>query len=112
MKKAFFTWVIFFCFSSHSQQSTDLKLNLFFDVNKYDLTREHLMQIDFAINSKKLTIIGIKGFADSTGSKSFNMELSRKRARAVFHYLNSQHYSDSINIEYFGEQHVANNDMF
>ena len=70
------------------------------------------MQIDFAINSEKLTIIGIKGFSDTTGSKSFNMELSRKRAKAVFHYLNSQHHSDSINIEYFGEQHVPDNDMF
>src|SRR5215204_1991011 len=100
MKKALFFWIIFFCLSSYSQQSTDLKLNLFFDVNKYDLTKEHLMQIDSAIINKKLITTGIRGFADSTGSKSFNRELSRKRAWAVFHYLNSQHDSNSINIEY------------
>lgn len=112
MKKASFIWVVFFCFSSQSQQLTGLKLNLFFDVNKHDLTKEHLMQIDSAIVSKELAITNIKGFADSTGSNRFNMELSRKRARAVFHYLNSQKYSDSINIEYFGEQHPAEHEPF
>ncbi len=87
-------------------------MNLFFDINKYDLTNEHLMLIDSAVISKKLTITCIKGFADSTGTNSYNIELSRKRAAAVYTYFKSKHYIDSVNIEYFGEQQATGKDIF
>ena len=105
---------LFFCFlslgfyCSYSQSVTNSNLNLFFDVNKYDLTNEHLILIDSAMAGKKLTITCIKGFADTTGVTSFNIELSRKRATAVYNYINDHHRIDSfVTVEYFGEQHAA-----
>jgi len=95
---------LFFWISSYSQQSPDLKLNLFFDVDKYDLTKEHLLLIDSAISSKNMAVISIKGFADSTGNGAYNMDLSQKRALTVFRYFANRHYSDSMIIDYFGEQ--------
>jgi outer membrane protein OmpA-like peptidoglycan-associated protein len=111
MKKFLFLNSLFFSISSFSQQSPDLKLELFFDINKYELTKAHQIQIDSAIFSRELTITGIRGFADSTGSNSYNMDLSQKRAKAVYHYFKRQPYPDSISIDFLGEQHTAGKDI-
>jgi len=111
MKKLLFLSGLFFSISSFSQQKPDLKLELFFDVNKYELTKAHRMQIDSAIISRGLTITGIRGFADSTGNASYNIDLSQKRAKAVFRYFDGQANSDSISIEFVGEQHTAGKDI-
>src|ERR1043165_4360843 len=77
-------------------------LNLFFDVNKYELTDEHKVQIDNILGGK--VIMCIKGYADTTGTKAYNKTLSRKRADEVFKYLKKK----IINLklpEYLGEQH-------
>lgn len=109
-KSLVFDWFFFFYISSFSQQNCDLKLELFFDVNKSVLTKKHLMLIDSAIISKNL-VTTIKGFADSTGNAAYNMDLSQKRAWAVFQYFTNHHYSDPITVEYFGEQNAAGSDM-
>ena len=109
MKKGLFFYFLSFGFCcAYSQSVTNSSLNLFFDVNKYDLNNEHFMLIDSAMAGKKLTITCIKGFADTTGATSFNIELSRKRATAVYNYINDHHRTDSfVTVEYFGEQHAA-----
>ena len=107
MKKILLFTSLFFSISSFSQQIPDLKLELFFDVNKSALTDQHLKLIDSTIISKNLVPITIKGFADSTGNASYNMDLSQRRAWSVFQYFTSHHYPDSISIEYFGEQKAA-----
>lgn len=111
MKRILLFGSIFFSISSFSQDR-DLKLELFFDVNKSAVTTHHLTLIDSMIIRQNLVITVIKGFADSTGSNSSNMDLSRKRAWAVYKYLKEKQSGDSINIEYFGEQHAAGKEMF
>ena len=112
MKKILLFSGLFFSISSFSQQGPALKLELFFDVNRSALTKHHLMLIDSVIISKNMVIVAIKGFADSTGNASYNMALSQKRALAVFQYLVSHHYSDSISVEYFGEQNTAGSEFY
>src|SRR6188508_1252236 len=107
MKRILLITTLFFSISSFSQQNPDLNLELFFDVNNSVLTKQHLILIDSAIIGKNLLVTTINGFADSTGDASFNMDLSQKRAWAVFQYFVSHHYSNSINVEYFGEQNPA-----
>ena len=111
MKKILLFATLFFSISSFSQQNSDLKLELFFDVNRYVLTIQHLMLLDSAFIGKNLVITSIKGFADSTGNASYNMDLSQKRAGAVFQYFTTHHYSDSISVEYFGEQNPAGSEL-
>lgn len=112
MKKILLLAGLFFCFYPYAQQASYSKLNLFFEVNQSGLTKDHILLIDSAIISKNLVILSIKGFADSTGNASYNMDLSQKRARAVFsHFINKQ-YSDSIVVGFFGEQHNAGDELF
>jgi hypothetical protein len=62
-------WVVFpQCDRCISQLDVVQVLNLFFDVNKHKLTKEHLMMIDSAIICREVTITNIKGFSDSTGN--------------------------------------------
>ena len=112
MKRGLSFCILFFClYSSYTQQGRNSNLNLFFELNKYDLTNKHLLSIDSALTNKKVTITCIKGFADSTGANSYNLELSRKRAWTIYKYLKNQHYTDSVNIEYFGEHHSSGKDI-
>ena len=110
MKKFLLFGILFFSISSFSQQNSDLKLELFFDVNRSVLTKLHLMLLDSAFTGKNLVVTTIKGFADSTGNASYNMDLSQKRAGAVFQYF-TRHHSDSISIEYYGEQNPAGSEL-
>lgn len=110
MKTILLFATLFFSISSFSQQNPDLKLELFFDVNKSVLTKQHLMLIDSAIIGKNIEVKTIKGFADSTGKASYNMDLSQKRAGAVFQYFTSHHYG-SISVEYYGEQNPAGSEL-
>ena len=111
MKKIPLFATLFFSLPSFSQQNDDSKLDLFFDVNRFVLTEHHFMLIDSAINSKNIIVTTIKGFADSTGNAFYNMDLSQKRAMAVFQYFTNHHYRDSISVEYFGEQNATSSKM-
>jgi outer membrane protein OmpA-like peptidoglycan-associated protein len=94
-----------------SISQTDKQLDLFFEINKYQLNKEQSAQLDELIG-KKYIVTCIKGYADSTGNISSNMDLSRKRAIAVYSYLKERNSID-FNIEpgYFGEQHVIGKDI-
>ena len=113
MKKILFFAILFFSISSFSQQSPDLNLDLFFDVNRSVLTKQHVMLIDSVFISKNRIVTTIKGFADSTGNASYNMNLSQKRAEAVLQYFTSPHhfFNSIISVEYFGEQNAGSSGM-
>jgi len=111
MKNILLFVTLLFSISSFSQQRHDLKLELFFDVNKSVLTKHHLMRIDSAITGKKMIVTTIKGFSDSTGNAFYNMDLSQKRALSVFQYFIKHHYSHSISMEYFGEQNAIGSEL-
>jgi len=84
-------------------------LNLFFDVNKYELTNEHKAQLTELLN-RNVTITCIVGYADSNGTKAYNKNLSRKRAEEVSKYLMGNFY-DKIIPFYVGEQHTPGKDL-
>lgn len=65
-----------------------------FAVNRSTLTKEDQAKLDDAIqklSSMKNYLIEVEGYADRTGDKAYNRELSRKRADAVVHYLAVEH---------------------
>lgn len=64
--------------------------NIFFDYNKYDLKPESKPELDKLVQLLKdnpSVHIAIRGYTDSIGSASFNLELSQHRADAVKQYL-------------------------
>jgi len=65
-----------------------------FAVNKSVLTKDEIAKLDDAIqkvSAMKNYVIEVEGFADRTGDRTYNRELSRKRADAVVHYLAVEH---------------------
>jgi len=95
---------------SFSQNVNDSVLNLFFDVNKYQLNKQQLVQLDELV-SKNVSFTCIKGFADSTGSIAYNKELSRKRANAVYIYLKKSLHDSEIKPGHYGEQQATGEDI-
>jgi OmpA-OmpF porin, OOP family len=90
------------------------------NVDNYQGTKN--VSVQFAFNSSKLTeadkqqldqiaetvqpmkhyVIQIQGYTDSTGSKSYNLELSRRRADAVVRYLTEAHSIPLVRIYKLG----------
>jgi outer membrane protein OmpA-like peptidoglycan-associated protein/tetratricopeptide (TPR) repeat protein len=64
--------------------------NIFFDVNKYDLKKESLAELDQVVqllNENPGLKIEIGGHTDNTGKPADNLILSNNRAKAVVAYL-------------------------
>jgi outer membrane protein OmpA-like peptidoglycan-associated protein len=64
--------------------------NLFFDLDKYDLKEKSITELQKVISYLKKNPelkVGIQGHTDNTGSAPYNMQLSLKRAEAVYDFL-------------------------
>lgn len=64
--------------------------NIFFDVDKYDLKEKsvtELQKILRFLRENAFFRVEISGHTDNSGSVSYNMDLSQKRARSVLEYL-------------------------
>jgi OOP family OmpA-OmpF porin len=67
---------------------------VYFGFNKSALSKEEQAKLDSAaqkISGMKNYIIEVEGYADHSGDKTYNRELSRKRADTVVHYLAVEH---------------------
>ncbi len=67
---------------------------VYFGFNKSVLSKEEQAKLDDAIQKvggMKNYLIEVEGYADRSGDKAYNRELSRKRADAVVHYLAVEH---------------------
>ncbi len=65
-----------------------------FGLNKTVLSKEETAKLDDTIqkvSGMKNYVIEVEGYADRTGDRAYNRELSRKRAEAVVHYLAVEH---------------------
>ncbi len=86
-----------------------------FETNRYDINGNFLPVLDSV--SKVLykftdTKLEVAGFTDSTGSESYNQELSERRASSVSNYLRSRNVAgERLKSVGFGESYpVASND--
>ena len=84
MKHIIFTISILFSLTSISQELTK---NVYFDVDDFTLTQESKKILDEFLPKIQNKKIKIKGFTDSTGSNTYNIALSIKRANSVAEYL-------------------------
>jgi OOP family OmpA-OmpF porin len=76
-----------------------------FDLNKSVLTDDDMQQLDQLADSvaaMKHYVIQVQGYTDSTGTKSYNLQLSRKRADAVVRYLSEKHNIPLVKISLLG----------
>jgi outer membrane protein OmpA-like peptidoglycan-associated protein len=65
-------------------------VQVYFKVGQSVLSKESIEHLDQAVSNAggmHNYIIEVEGFADRTGTKAFNLELARRRADAVVHYL-------------------------
>lgn len=97
--------------STYSFSQIDSVLNVFFDVDKYQLNKDHLVQLNELIN-KNVSIICVNGYADTTGTTAYNKVLSQKRANAVHDYLRKHNtINPKTKAGSFGEQQLINEDI-
>jgi outer membrane protein OmpA-like peptidoglycan-associated protein len=78
---------------------------VYFKTGQYILDKDAKEALDNAVNSlgnMRNYVIEIEGFADHTGPKAYNLELSRKRADAVVRYLTVDHNIPLRNVRTLG----------
>jgi OmpA-OmpF porin, OOP family len=67
---------------------------IYFDFNKATLTPDSIAKLNdliaYVAKSKQVDGAGIAGFADRIGGNDYNLELSKKRAKAVYAYLSQR----------------------
>ncbi|MEI7011451.1 OmpA family protein [Leptospira licerasiae] len=90
--------------------------NLFFETNKFEISKDSEPELDrlanFLKSNPKLKI-SVEGHTDNVGKKEHNLELSESRAKAVANYLISRHGIDSLRVrtQGFGDsQPISSND--
>jgi outer membrane protein OmpA-like peptidoglycan-associated protein len=70
--------------------SAEVLNNLFFDVDKYELkdkSRAELSKLIRFLRENPTVRIEISGHTDNTGARDYNLQLSQKRAHAVYQFL-------------------------
>jgi hypothetical protein len=105
LKKVFFFFsaVLFFNISAYSQKQDTI--NIYFNANQYELTAYHRVELKALLDRfSEVFYISIAGYADKSGSKKYNLELSRKRAVSVKNYLFTIGLDTLIrNFNYYGD---------
>ncbi len=81
------------------------RTTVLFGFNKSDLTsadKQHLDEVAQTVSPLKHYVIQIQGYTDKTGSKEYNLALSRRRANAVIRYLTLEHNIPLVRIYSLG----------
>lgn len=76
-----------------------------FGFDKSELTEEDTQQLDAlaeSVKSMKHYVIEVQGFTDATGSSTYNLQLSRRRADSVVRYLTTKHQIPLVKISLLG----------
>lgn len=79
--------------------------NIFFELDKHNLkptSKAELKELALFLRKNPSTKIEIQGHTDSQGSKAYNEELSKKRAKAVYDYLWQKEGIDKDRLTYKG----------
>jgi OmpA-OmpF porin, OOP family len=89
---------------------------ILFAINKSELSDDSAQQLDEiaeSIKAMKHYVIEVQGFTDATGPKTYNLQLSHRRADAVVRYLTSKHNIPLVKIQLLGygeDSPAASND--
>ena len=76
-----------------------------FRFNRSDLTSEDKQKLDElaqSVASMKHYALEVQGYTDKTGTKDYNLELSRRRADSVVRYLTEVHNVPLVKIHMLG----------
>lgn len=65
----------------------NLNYSVYYDFNIYELSEEQKNRIKIYINEVKPSKVNISGYADTSGSTDYNLELSFKRASEIEKYI-------------------------
>lgn len=114
--KNLFTYLlfsVFFCLSANNSlaQNTVFE-SIYFDFDKSKLSTIEQLKLDAFIQSninkeRKVIDVNINGHTDSYGSNTYNIELSKKRATAVYYRILQLGIPESlVNYQGFGEQQL------
>jgi outer membrane protein OmpA-like peptidoglycan-associated protein len=95
-------------FYSSAQPGVDTVVGLYFAEGHYKVTEEHKVFINSLLGDKNFKVKLIRGFADTKGDTSYNLNLSSRRASAVYKYLLENNFADStVTTEYYGERNLG-----
>ncbi len=86
-----------------TERQLRIKKRIFFGVSSAQLTAQEIKTIK-SIEAPKTAVVIVAGYADPTGETKFNLNLSRRRAYAVYRVL-KKHLGPEIDLRltYFGE---------
>jgi len=90
--------------------------NIYFDFNSDVMRINDVGKLQELVNKyspNKQVSYTLSGNADTVGNSQYNIDLSRRRAKAIKNYLIQNNIdSNSIEINFFGEQKVISTDQF
>ncbi len=80
--------VLVFLFCASNLAKAQEQFAVFFDSNKFDLTKsENIKLQNWILANKEVKIIAINGYTDEDGSTSFNDTLAKKRVDFIFNQI-------------------------
>ncbi|MDR2010991.1 MAG: OmpA family protein [Bacteroidales bacterium] len=83
-----FAFILLYINCLYSQELDTI--NLYFEIDKYDITNQHRMILEDLIGKKDAIDIEVYGYTDFLGDAEYNISLSEKRCNNVKDYLISQ----------------------
>ena len=86
----------------HAQTVKDTACTVYFRTNEYRLDSAAVKQLTLFVQHSP-EIVGITGYADSTGTSAYNVNLSRLRAQTVYSFLLKNRVKVAIRPDYAGE---------
>lgn len=89
MYKLLFAFIVSLIFSELYSQDLDT-INLYFEINKYELTNDHIRSLNPLLDRQDAIDIQIYGYADFLGDNEKNDILSEKRCTTIKNYLIAQ----------------------
>ncbi len=102
MRKLFFIGLFFTTLISMQAQE---QVAIFFDSNKFDLTKNEQKRLnDWISSNKEVKIVAINGYTDEDGTNGFNDTLAKKRVNFIYNQIKDQvKIRDDFKTRSFGE---------
>ena len=102
-----FPQIFVFLFLTFFNVSAQEQFSVFFESNKYDLTKIQTEKLqNWLSQNKEVKIVGVHGFCDEDGSTGFNDTLAKRRIDFVFSQIKDKvKIREDFKTRSFGEKH-------